>query len=67
MHRVLGALLLLAAKLSTDRYFTNPHFAKIAGVTVEEMNRLERVCDTGFWIVWFFVWFFFPCGVKMAR
>ncbi len=66
VHRVSAVLLLLAAKISNDRYVTNvgrcplfpvalflfthpsadrqPSYARIAGIQLQELNRLERVC-----------------------
>lgn len=41
VHRILVAAILLGAKLTRDRYFTNAHFARVVGVSVEELSSLE--------------------------
>lgn len=41
VHRLLTVGIMLAAKLMDDRYFNNAYYAKIGGVTLEELNKLE--------------------------
>lgn len=41
MHRIVAAALLVAAKICTDKFYTNAHFAKVAGTSVKDLNRLE--------------------------
>ena len=41
IHRIILGCLLLAVKYNQDIYFTNRQYAKIGGVTLEELNRLE--------------------------
>eukprot|EP01060_Flectonema_neradi_P016534 TRINITY_DN23160_c0_g1_i1.p1 TRINITY_DN23160_c0_g1~~TRINITY_DN23160_c0_g1_i1.p1 ORF type:complete len:169 (+),score=28.54 TRINITY_DN23160_c0_g1_i1:56-562(+) len=41
-HRILLTSLVVAAKTTDDQPLTNSLFAKIGGVTVAELNRLER-------------------------
>eukprot|EP01059_Diplonema_ambulator_P010599 TRINITY_DN20607_c0_g1_i1.p1 TRINITY_DN20607_c0_g1~~TRINITY_DN20607_c0_g1_i1.p1 ORF type:complete len:183 (+),score=31.86 TRINITY_DN20607_c0_g1_i1:49-549(+) len=42
VHRLLFACLVLAAKWSTDHPYTNGHYAAVGGVTVRDLNALER-------------------------
>ena len=41
IHRIILGCLLLAIKYNEDIYFTNEHYAKIGGVPLEELNKLE--------------------------
>lgn len=41
MHRLAAAAVLLSAKLSLENYYTNVHFAKVAGIKAAEVNKLE--------------------------
>ena len=41
IHRIILGCLLLAIKYNEDIYFTNEQYAKIGGVSLEELNRLE--------------------------
>jgi len=41
IHRIILGCLLLATKYNEDIYFTNEQYAKIGGVTLKELNRLE--------------------------
>eukprot|EP00051_Salpingoeca_urceolata_P001948 m.45482 g.45482 ORF g.45482 m.45482 type:complete len:316 (+) comp11783_c0_seq1:190-1137(+) len=41
VHRFTAAGLLLGAKVSLDKYFNNVAFAKVAGLNVQALNRLE--------------------------
>lgn len=34
---------MLAAKFYDDRFFHNSYYAKVAGISQEEFNQLERV------------------------
>jgi hypothetical protein len=42
VHRVFLACLLVATKFIEDLVYANTHYAKAGGVTVRELNRLER-------------------------
>ena len=42
VHRFLGAGMLVAAKLTHEKYINNVHYAKIAGLAVDDLNLLER-------------------------
>ena len=33
---------MLAAKYSEDFYYSNKHYAKVGGISQEDMDRLER-------------------------
>ena len=41
IHRIILGCLLLAIKYNEDLYFTNEQYAKVGGVTVQELNDLE--------------------------
>ena len=41
IHRIILGCLLLAIKYNEDVYFTNEHYAKVGGVSLEELNQLE--------------------------
>jgi hypothetical protein len=41
IHRILLAAFTLAIKFNEDDYFKNSHYAKIGGIALEEMNKLE--------------------------
>eukprot|EP01137_Pigoraptor_chileana_P014739 Opistho-2@69757 len=41
VHRLLVTGLMLAAKYSQDKYYTNKHYAKVGGLPVQELNMLE--------------------------
>lgn len=41
VHRVIITSILLAAKFFDDAYYNNAYYAKVGGVLVSEMNRLE--------------------------
>ena len=41
IHRIILGCLLLAIKYNEDVYFTNEHYAKVGGVSLEEINHLE--------------------------
>ena len=41
IHRIILGCLLLAIKYNEDVYYTNEHYAKVGGVTLEELNQLE--------------------------
>lgn len=41
VHRVVITSILLAAKFFDDAYYNNAYYAKVGGVLVSEMNRLE--------------------------
>jgi len=42
VHRVFLACLLVATKFIEDLVYANTHYAKAGGITVRELNRLER-------------------------
>jgi hypothetical protein len=42
VHRIIACCLLLAYKQHKDTYCSNGYFAQIAGVSLRELNRLER-------------------------
>jgi hypothetical protein len=41
IHRIILGCLLLAIKYNEDLYFTNEQYAKVGGVSVQELNELE--------------------------
>ena len=41
IHRLILGCLILAIKYNEDVYFNNEYYAKIGGVTLEEINKLE--------------------------
>ena len=41
IHKIILGCLLLAVKYNEDVYFTNEHYAKVGGVSIEELNNLE--------------------------
>jgi len=41
IHRIILGCLLLAIKYNEDLYFTNEQYAKVGGVSVQELNDLE--------------------------
>ena len=41
IHRIILGCLLLAIKYNEDIYFTNEQYAKVGGITLEELNYLE--------------------------
>ena len=41
IHRIILGCLLLAIKYNEDLYYTNEEYAKIGGVSLEELNHLE--------------------------
>ena len=43
VHRLLLACCLVASKFYDDRYASNKHWAKVGGLSLGEVNRLERV------------------------
>ena len=43
IHRIILGCLLLAIKYNEDIYFTNEQYAKIGGVPLKELNRLEFI------------------------
>ena len=42
IHRIILGCLLLAIKYNEDVYFTNEHYAKVGGISLEELNHLEN-------------------------
>ena len=42
IHRIVATAAVLAAKVQDDERFDNAHYAKVAGVSVRELNLLER-------------------------
>ena len=42
IHRLIGILLLLATKMDHDIHFDNRYFSRLMGITVLEVNDIER-------------------------
>ena len=42
IHRIILGCLLLAIKYNEDIYFTNAHYAKVGGISLQELNFLEN-------------------------
>jgi len=42
IHRLLVTSIMLAVKFSEDVFFSNAHYAKVAGLSVSELNKLEQ-------------------------
>ncbi|CAK62617.1 unnamed protein product (macronuclear) [Paramecium tetraurelia] len=43
VHRLYVVAVMLSAKFYDDRFFQNSYYAKVAGISHEEFNHLERV------------------------
>lgn len=42
VHRVFAAAFVVASKFVSDKYLSNRHYSKVSGVSIDEMNKLER-------------------------
>jgi len=42
VHRFLSVGIMLAAKFHDDVYYSNTHYARVAGLSLKEMNKLEE-------------------------
>jgi len=42
IHRLLGVLLLIAAKMENDDHYTNKYWSKLLGIPLHEVNHLEK-------------------------
>jgi len=42
VHRLLAVGVMLAAKFHDDVYYANAHYGKVAGMSLQEMNKLEE-------------------------
>merc|ERR1712194_826860 len=42
IHRILGISLTVAAKFADDDFYSNSYYAKVCGLTLKELNKLER-------------------------
>ncbi len=53
IHRLIITSVLLAIKFNEDDYYSNNHYAKIGGISLQEINKLEEEFIEGLnWIVW---------------
>ena len=53
IHRLLITSVLLAIKFNEDDYYSNTHYSKIGGITMQELNTLEEEFIEGIkWNVW---------------
>ena len=53
IHRLLLTSVLLAIKYNEDDYYSNTHYSKIGGITMQELNDLEDEFIVGLnWQVW---------------
>ena len=53
IHRLLITSILLAIKFNEDDYYSNTHYAKVGGISMEELNNLEDEFIDGLdWNVW---------------
>ncbi len=53
IHRLVITSVLLAIKFNEDDYYSNNHYAKIGGISLQELNTLEGELIEGLnWIVW---------------
>tara|TARA_B110001469_G_C9277132_1_gene153827 strand:+ start:46 stop:480 length:435 start_codon:yes stop_codon:yes gene_type:complete len=41
IHRILCTLILIVIKYYSDHYYDNAYYSKIAGITLQELNKLE--------------------------
>ena len=41
IHRIILASLMLAIKYNEDDYYSNEYYAKVGGIALKELNRLE--------------------------
>eukprot|EP00040_Diaphanoeca_grandis_P007328 m.40517 g.40517 ORF g.40517 m.40517 type:complete len:179 (-) comp18516_c0_seq3:643-1179(-) len=41
VHRFIAAGMVIASKLTLEKHISNIHFAKLAGISVQDLNRLE--------------------------
>lgn len=44
IHRILLATVILAIKFMEDDYYSNEFYAKVGGVSLQEINNLELEC-----------------------
>jgi hypothetical protein len=44
IHRIILASLMLAIKMNEDDYYSNDYYAKVGGITLQEINKLEYEC-----------------------
>ena len=42
VHKILLVAIILAIKFNEDIYYTNCYFAKIGGVSIDELNKMEE-------------------------
>jgi hypothetical protein len=47
IHRLLLTSVLISIKYNEDDYYSNTHYAKIGGITMQEINLLEEEFITG--------------------
>ncbi|KAH7433847.1 hypothetical protein KP509_07G089000 [Ceratopteris richardii] len=43
VHRILITSVLVSAKFLDDSYYSNAYYARIGGITTQEMNKLEKI------------------------
>jgi len=56
IHRLLITSILVAIKFNEDDYFSNQHYAKVGGITIDELNTLEEnFIDALEWETWVYV------------
>ena len=50
LSRILISSIVLAAKYNDDEYFKNTYYAKVGGLKIEDLNKLEMAfcADTNF-------------------
>lgn len=44
IHRIIVANVLLAIKYNEDDYYSNDYYAKVGGISLQEINSLEYEC-----------------------
>jgi hypothetical protein len=44
IHRIILATVLIAIKYNEDDYFSNDYYAKVGGISLQEINTLEYEC-----------------------
>jgi hypothetical protein len=44
IHRIILATVLIAIKYNEDDYYSNDYYAKVGGISLQEINTLEYEC-----------------------
>lgn len=53
IHRLIIASTVISVKFNEDDYFSNEHYAKIGGISLQELNNLEEEFINNLnWVTW---------------